>query len=364
MLSKSRLYVPLLAIGLSSSKTAEKEWVGGRKGLPSTEVRHGPSGTGTSSAPHPGSSWEGCALTSGSGMTSGAGGGGAGGALTGVVDSGVSNASSESELLPKSLARPWQEGVGASAPSPAEAEGRAACAEAAGGTSEWAAAGEVLWAVRSVETWLMTSPWWEEAATGGFSRSSGAAAWVTSSATGERPGAIGHGRHGAAFLRGRNCQGAPEGPSFPSGQRHTQSPGPPAGAGRKLARGNGAGRPDREQAPRRAGRSCCTKANEWERAGRAPPPAPPPPAASCSSSARGSPPGPGMRGAAGAPRRTQGPSGAQPAGHRRSGRRAAAAPQCPAHFFQEPLSHDNLLQFLVFPRRFPLRRVTRGGTGV
>lgn len=42
-----------------------------------------------------------------------------------------------------------------------------------------------LWAVRSVETWLMPSPWWEEAATGGFPRSSGAAAWATSSATGE-----------------------------------------------------------------------------------------------------------------------------------------------------------------------------------
>lgn len=53
MLSKSRLYVPLLAMGLSSSKTAEKEWVGGRKGLPSAEARRGPSGTETSSAPHP-----------------------------------------------------------------------------------------------------------------------------------------------------------------------------------------------------------------------------------------------------------------------------------------------------------------------
>lgn len=48
------------------------------------------------------------------------------------------------QYLPKSLARPCPEGVGASTPSPAEAEGRDACAEAGGGRSEWAAAGEAL----------------------------------------------------------------------------------------------------------------------------------------------------------------------------------------------------------------------------
>lgn len=123
-------------------------------------------------------------------------------------------------------------------------------------------------------------------------------------------------------------------------------------------------RAGREQAPRRAGRSCCTKANEWERAGRAPPPAPRRPRPAARAAPRGSPPGAGMRGAAAAPGAPRGPRGAQPAGRRRSDRRAAAAPQRPARFFQELLSHDNLLQFLVFPRRFPPRRVTRGGTGV
>lgn len=190
--------------------------MGGRKGLPSTELLCGPSGTEAASAPHPGSSGGGGALTSGSGTNSGGGGGGAGGALTGVVDSGVSNASSESELLLKPLARPWQEGVEASTPSPAGAEGKDACSEAGGERSARAAAGEVLCAVRSVETWLMTSPWWEEAAKSGFSGSSRAAGWMTSSATGERPGAIGLGRHGAAFLQGRNCQRSPERLSFPS----------------------------------------------------------------------------------------------------------------------------------------------------
>lgn len=40
-----------------------------------------------------------------------------------------------------------------------------------------------LWAVRSLETWLRASPWCEEAANSGFSRSSRAAGWMTSSAT-------------------------------------------------------------------------------------------------------------------------------------------------------------------------------------
>lgn len=142
MLSKSKLYVPLLAIGLSSSNTAEEECEG-RKGLPSTDSLRGPSGTTTGSEMHPGSSGAGGSMTSGSGVTSGGGGGGAGGALTGVVDSGVSKASSESELLFMFLARCWQEAVGVSTPGPAAVEAEAACSEATGARLAWAADGEV-----------------------------------------------------------------------------------------------------------------------------------------------------------------------------------------------------------------------------
>lgn len=136
-------------------------------------------------------------------MTSGGGGGGAGGAFTGVVDSGVSNASSESELLLKSLARPWQAEEEASTPSLAGADGKDACSEAG------AAAGEVLGAVRSGETWPMISPWREAAAKSRISRSSRAAGWMMASVAGGRPRGDRDGPHGAALLLGRNCQKAP-----------------------------------------------------------------------------------------------------------------------------------------------------------
>ena len=42
-----------------------------------------------------------------------------------------------------------------------------------------------LWAVRSVETWLLTSLWEVEAAKSEFSRSSRAAGWMTSPTTSE-----------------------------------------------------------------------------------------------------------------------------------------------------------------------------------
>ena len=51
---------------------------------------------------------------------------------------------SSAPYLVKSLARPWQEAVGASTPSPAGAEGKDACSEAGGQGSTRAAAGEVL----------------------------------------------------------------------------------------------------------------------------------------------------------------------------------------------------------------------------
>lgn len=61
-----------------------------------------------------------------------------------------------------------------------------------------------------------------------------------------------------------------------------------------------------------------------------------------------SPPGPGMRGAAGgAPRRTEARRGSAPARGRAGGPTegcaGGAAADCPADFFQESLSHDNLL---------------------
>ena len=54
-----------------------------------------------------------------------------------------------------------------------------------GSLRDWAQPPPYLWAVRSVDTWPMTTPGWEEAAKSGFPRSSQAAGWVTSSATGE-----------------------------------------------------------------------------------------------------------------------------------------------------------------------------------